>query len=64
LTAVYATFSCERCAKSLERGDDCWGWVGWADTLPRLGFPVECPCCGAEAQLGEILVPLEGFVTA
>jgi hypothetical protein len=27
--------------------------------LCTVGFPVEYPCCGAEAQLGEVLVSLE-----
>jgi hypothetical protein len=63
VSAPYATFTCERCAESLECGDDCQGWVGWAERLPPWGFPVECPCCGTEAQLGEVLVPLEAMAS-
>jgi hypothetical protein len=55
MSAPYATFICEGCAESLECGDNCAGWVGWAERLPPLGFPVECPCCGKPAQLRRVL---------
>ena len=56
---TYAAFTYQRCTDSLECGDDCAGWTGWADELPPLGakpWPT-CPCCGGEAQLETPLAP-------
>jgi hypothetical protein len=36
---------------------------GFSNRQVFFSNPVECPCCGAEAQLQEVLVPLEAMAS-